>query len=280
MHEEFKELADTFGTYAPTAPDLTDAKWRSVLQKIQVVMPAGGESKRLRGVTKLGYNKISAPLPNGDTLIEHNIRMYRDAGLQEFILLVGHEAGSVEKLIGNGSKLGIQVRFSHDPEKPVGTGGAVRLALDSGLIDTTKYLITHNAGDIFFGYPGSLPRDFVSHHIHFEKQGSIATVLTAPMSLIQGSGLKINNGFVEKVIYEPYVPVPYHTAATVFSPASYAYFKQLFVPGEKIEFERSLFPALAAEHKLTAMKVDNQYSLQVKNEKQWEQLMNMFGKSS
>lgn len=278
MHEEFKELADTFGKYAPKAPDLTDAEWRSIVRNIQVVMPAGGESKRLRGVTQPGYNKISTPLPNGDTLIEHNIRMYRDVGLTEFILLVGHEAGSVEKLIGDGSKLGINVRFSHDPEKPVGTGGAVRLALDNGLLDRNKYLITHNAGDIFFGYPGNLPRDFVSHHIHFEGQGSIATVLTAPMSLIQGSGLKVSDGFVEKVIYEPYVPVPYHTAATMFSPAIYEYFERLFAPGEKMEFERTLFPALAAEHKLTAMKVDNQYSLQVKNEKQWEQLMNIFGK--
>ena len=151
MHEEFKELADTFGKYAPKAPDLTDAEWRSLLQNIQVVMPAGGESKRLRGVTQLGYNKISMPLPNGDTLLEHNIRMYRDAGLKEFILLVGHEAGSVERLIGDGSKLGITVRFSHDPDKPVGTGGAVRLALDNGLIRRDTYLITHNAGDIFFG---------------------------------------------------------------------------------------------------------------------------------
>ena len=276
MHEELQDLAKRFGHYGPAASDIGDALWDQLSKKIQVVIPAGGESKRLRGVTQSGFNKISTPLPNGDTLIEYNIRMYRDAGLTDFVLLVGHAAQSVEQIVGNGSKLGVKVRYSHDPEKPVGTGGAVRHALDKGLLDASKYMIVHNGGDIFVGYPGNLPREHVSHHISFEKQGSVATILSAPMSLVQGSVLKVMDGFVKNISYKAYVPMPYHTAATVFSPTIFEYFERIFKPGEKMEFERALFPVLAAEGKLTAMKVDNQYFLPVKNEKQWQQLLTIF----
>src|SRR3989344_5619494 len=101
MHKELKALADTFASYRPAVPDVSDDAWKVFAEKVQVVIPAGGESKRLRGVTREGYNKISMPLPNGDTLLEYNIRMYRDAGLRRFILLVGHASHTVEKLIGD-----------------------------------------------------------------------------------------------------------------------------------------------------------------------------------
>src|SRR3990167_9101300 len=112
MHEELQQLADRFARYAPHAQALSDAQWRDIALEIQVIIPAGGESKRLRGYAQQGHNKISTPLPNGDTLIEYNIRMYRDAGLTDFVLLVGHAAQSVEQIVGNGSKLGVKVRYS------------------------------------------------------------------------------------------------------------------------------------------------------------------------
>src|SRR6185503_6410743 len=118
MQDEFKQVAERFGKYAPPVAPLDDAAWQKLVSKIQVVIPAGGESKRLRGVTQSGYNKISSPLPNGDTLIEYNIRMYRDAGMTDFLLLIGHEAESVVKLLGKGEKLGVSIRYSRDPGKP------------------------------------------------------------------------------------------------------------------------------------------------------------------
>ena len=276
MHEELQQLADRFARYAPHAQALSDAQWRDVASAIQVIIPAGGESKRLRGYAQQGHNKISTPLPNGDTLIEYNIRMYRDAGLTDFVLLVGHAADSVISRVGDGTSAGVSVRYSHDDEKPLATGGAIRLAMERGLLDKSKYMIVHNGGDIFVGYPGSLPRDLATNHLQFEKQGSVATMLSAPMSLVQGSVLKVVNGFVEHVTYESYVPMPYHAAATMFSPAAYDIFMHLLPPKQKIEFERTLFPYLAERKMLTTMKVANQYFLPVKNEKQWEQLMALF----
>lgn len=276
MQDEFKALADSFARYAPSVPAMPDDAWAALVPQLQVVILAGGESKRLRGVMHTGYNKVSMPLPNGDTLLEYNIRMYRDAGIRTIVLLIAHASESVKNLIGDGSVLGVSVTYCEEPEKPLAKGGAIRNALEVGALDESKYMIVHNAGDIFFGYPGSLPREFVSQHVAFERAGSVATIVTAPMSLVQGSALKIQDGYVSSIAFEPYVPVPYHTAVTVCSPSIYSHVRRLFPLGEKLEFESVLFPDLASQHILTATKVDNQYSLQVKNEKQWEQLLKLF----
>ncbi len=99
------------------------------------------------------------------------------------------------------------------------------------------------------------------------------------MSLVQGSVLKIVDGYVKNVSYEAYVPLPYHSAATIFSPTAYELFEQLFPVGEKMEFERTLFPYLSERDLLTSMKVENQYFLPVKNEKQWQELLKMFSEA-
>lgn len=276
MHKDFKHVAKKFGHYAPRARVLSDLAWSKVAQSIQVVFPAGGESKRLRGVMKKGYNKVTMPLPNGDTMLEYNIRMYRDAGIRDIILLVANSSDSVRRIIGDGSTLNVRVTYSKEPEEGLAKGGAIRLALEEQAIDTSKYMIVHNAGDIFFGYPGNIPREIVSHHLAFEKMGSIATLVTAPMSLVQGSSLQIKKGYVTHINFEPYLPMPYHTNATIFSPSVYPYFLKLFPLGQKAEFETVLFPYLALRKKLTAMKIDNKYSLQVKTEKQWQQLLKLF----
>ena len=53
----------------------------------------------------------------------------------------------------------------------------------------------------------------------------------------------------------------------------------IFKLGEKVEFEAVLFPYLAKRKKLTAMKIENKYSLQVKTEKQWKLLTELFSKA-
>src|SRR5262245_30780803 len=53
-----------------------------------VALPVGGEGSRLRSVTEaLGVQKNALRLPNGETLIERTIRMYRDDGFRDFVAL-------------------------------------------------------------------------------------------------------------------------------------------------------------------------------------------------
>lgn len=51
----------------------------------------------------------------------------------------------------------------------------------------------------------------------------------------------------EEVAY-PFVPIPAHIGVTLFAPAVYPSFDELFSLTEKSDFEAILFPRLAAEH--------------------------------
>jgi NDP-sugar pyrophosphorylase family protein len=88
-----------------------------------VALMAGGESSRYAAVLNgKKIQKNAHELPNGDTMIEMAIRTYRDVGIKKFVALVFHNAHTVEDRLGDGSKLGVEITYSHDPVQPVGKG--------------------------------------------------------------------------------------------------------------------------------------------------------------
>ena len=145
-------------------PDVTDEQWQNFTENTVVALMCGGESSRYAAVLNgQKINKNAHELPNGDTMIEMAIRMYRDAGIKKFIALVYHHAHTIEDRLGDGSGMGVEIFYSHDPEKPVGKGGAVRNALDNGSIPENCNLIIANPDDVILNFPGSFPviRNFI-----------------------------------------------------------------------------------------------------------------------
>src|SRR5476651_253665 len=112
---------------------ITEQQWQEFANKAVVILMAGGDSSRYAAVLNgKKVNKNAHELPNGDTMIEMSIRMYREAGIKRFVASVFHNAHSIEDRLGDGSGLGVKISYTHDPEKPVGKGGAIRNALDNG----------------------------------------------------------------------------------------------------------------------------------------------------
>ena len=64
-----------------------------------------------------------------------------------------------------GASWGCTVRYSEDPGRPVGRGGAIRHALLNGSIPRDKNLIVHNPDDVIALYTGSFPADVVAAHL-------------------------------------------------------------------------------------------------------------------
>jgi NDP-sugar pyrophosphorylase family protein len=93
-----------------------------------VAILAGGLATRLRPISET----VPKSLLNvrGKPFIEHQLRMLHSRGITEVVLCVGHLGWQIEEAIGNGADLGLRVRYSHDGEYPLGTGGAVCRALD------------------------------------------------------------------------------------------------------------------------------------------------------
>ena len=52
-----------------------------------------------------------------------------NAGFKKFVFCVEHEAEQIEKQFGDGKQMGINITYSYDGDKLLGTGGAIRKAL-------------------------------------------------------------------------------------------------------------------------------------------------------
>ena len=102
---------------------------------------AAGEGRRLRPLTN---NTPKPMLPVGDKpLIEHIIRNLQRAGIDEFAINLYHMPQKVVDYFGDGSKLGVHIRYSVE-ETLVGSAGGVKRVSD--FFDDTFVLYY---GDVF-----------------------------------------------------------------------------------------------------------------------------------
>ena len=110
---------------------------------MQAVVLAGGRGARLSEAVP---DRPKSLAPIGDRpfllyLLEH-LKSY---GVDEAILAVGYRAEQIEEAFGDGSGLGISLRYARETS-PLGTGGALRNALP--LIRDDDLLVVN--GDTFF----------------------------------------------------------------------------------------------------------------------------------
>lgn len=250
LQTELDELGKRIASFKrPQGVD--DATWQAFAEKTVVVLMAGGESSRFSPVLDgAAAHKTAFALPNGDTMIEMTLRMYRDAGIKKFVASVSHHAHSIEDLLGDGSNLGVEVKYSHDPEHPVGKGGAIRHALENGSIPEDHNLIVVNPDDIVLNFPGSFPRYICEAHLEGATKGMIATAVLGVGQASPATGMMVKDNAVVDTQMYPFIPIPAHAGMTVFSPEVFPRFKELFSLEKKTDFEQVLFPLLAQENKL------------------------------
>ncbi|MFC1622042.1 NDP-sugar synthase [Patescibacteria group bacterium] len=272
MQSALEELGQKINVmHSPS--QISQEKLTEFAQNCVVALMAGGESSRFRSVPGSdSRNKNAYELPNGDTMIEMTLRHYIEAGFKDFVCLVYHKADTVEKVLGDGSKYDVNIKYCYDPEKPVGKGGAVRNALDKGFIDKDKYLIVHNPDDLIINFDGSFPRHIVSGHLEREEE-KLATVVVVKKVQHEYTGMEIVNNKVVEIENYPMLPIPTHVGVTIFSPSCYDFFRELFDLSERVDFEKMLFPVLSKEDKLWAVDIPNECWLPVNNFKAYKKLL-------
>ncbi|HJT58411.1 MAG TPA: sugar phosphate nucleotidyltransferase [Ktedonobacteraceae bacterium] len=255
--------------YSPCeAARISSAELRQFADNCVVALAVGGEGSRLKAITESQQvHKTALRLPDGETMAERTIRMYRDAGFRDFVALVFHHAQSVIDTLGDGGRLGVHITYSHDPERPVGRGGAIRNALDNGSIPRTKNLIVHNPDDQIIRYEGSFPHDIAAGHLAGVQRGMLATAVVVDGTPYTYTGMKIDQGVVEQIEMYPFIPIPTHVGVTVFSPGIYSYFTKLFDLTRKVDFESVLFPLLAEEKRLYSFMIPGRCWLSVNDPK-------------
>ncbi len=129
---------------------------------LPVAILAGGLATRLRPLT----DTIPKALVDidGEPFIAHQLRLLRNlGGIERVVICVGYKGEMIREFVGEGSRLGLEVLFSFDGDRLLGTGGAIRKALPL-------------LGDAFFVLYGDsyLPCDYRAAQTAFEASGKEA----------------------------------------------------------------------------------------------------------
>jgi len=92
-----------------------------------VVILAGGLATRLHPLTE----KIPKALVEvgGQPFIAHQLNLLKSHGIKFVVISVWYKGEMLREYVGDGKSFGIEVQFSFDGERPLGTGGAIRKAL-------------------------------------------------------------------------------------------------------------------------------------------------------
>lgn len=93
---------------------------------MKAMILAAGRGERMRPLT----DTVPKPLleAGGRPLISHLIERLARAGFTELVVNVSHLAGEIERALGNGSRYGVRIAYSHE-EQALETGGGIAYAL-------------------------------------------------------------------------------------------------------------------------------------------------------
>jgi UDP-N-acetylglucosamine diphosphorylase/glucosamine-1-phosphate N-acetyltransferase len=110
----------------------------------KAVILAAGEGSRMRPLT---YTRPKVMLPlAGKPILEHLILEMRQAGIKEFVIVVGYHDEQIRNYFGDGSKWNVDIQYSSQ-QKQLGTGDALRMV--GNLIDG-NFLVAN--GDIVINH--------------------------------------------------------------------------------------------------------------------------------
>jgi len=95
---------------------------------VRAFVLAGGKGTRLESLSSQfgGLPKPLVPV-GGRPLLERQLEWLASHGVRDAVLCTGHGADQVRKTLGDGTRLGVRLRYSAE-DQPLGTAGALRLA--------------------------------------------------------------------------------------------------------------------------------------------------------
>lgn len=131
---------------------------------MQIVIMSGGLSTRLGPLT----SRIPKAMVDvrGRPFLEHQLELLKRHGVDDVVLCVGHLSETIESHFGDGKRLGLRIRYSHDGPQLLGTAGALKRA--SRLLDQAFLMLD---GDTY------LPVDYRDVWAHFEYRRKAALMV-------------------------------------------------------------------------------------------------------
>lgn len=159
---------------------------------MKVVIIAGGKGTRIASVAG-DIPKALIPV-GGRPVVEWQIELARRYGFTDFLLILGHLGEQIEQRLGDGSRLGVDIEYFHEPEA-LGTAGAFPLVRE-GLKEDFWVFYGDTVMDI------DMPRMLEYHR----SRGAAATLLLHPNDHPEDSDLVSvdENGMVDDFFPKPH----------------------------------------------------------------------------
>jgi len=97
------------------------------IAEVPVALLAGGLATRLHPITTTIPKALVEVA--GRPFIEHQLGLLQRHGVRRLVFCLGYLGEQVEAHLGDGSAFGVEVRYSFDGSRLLGTGGALRRAM-------------------------------------------------------------------------------------------------------------------------------------------------------
>lgn len=103
------------------------------------VILAGGLGTRMRPHTEK-IPKALIPVA-GQPFVHHQLSLLAAKGVTRIVFCLGYRGEMIEGYVGDGSAWGLEVDYAHEGDELKGTAGALRVALDNGLLPDVFLLL-------------------------------------------------------------------------------------------------------------------------------------------
>jgi mannose-1-phosphate guanylyltransferase len=202
---------------------------------VQAVILVGGEGTRLRPLTAT-VPKPVVPLVDRPFIV-YMLEWLRRHGVDDVIMSCGFLATSVRNVLGDGSQLGLRLRFVEEPE-PRGTAGALKYAED---LLADRFLMLN--GDVLTDI------DLTAQIAQHEAKGAVATLALVPVDDPTAYGLVPLNddGSVREFVEKPSAD---QIDTNLINAGAYVMERSvldLIPPDRNVSIEREVWPRLVGE---------------------------------
>jgi mannose-1-phosphate guanylyltransferase len=202
---------------------------------VQAVILVGGEGTRLRPLTST-VPKPVVPLVDRPFIV-YMLEWLRRHGVDDVIMSCGFLATAVRNVLGDGSQLGLRLRFVEEPE-PRGTAGALKYAEE--LLDE-RFLMLN--GDVLTDL--DLSAQIALH----DSSGARATLALVPVADPTAYGLvRLNDDHAVREFVEK--PSADQIDTNLISAGAYVLERtvvDLIPAGRKVSIEREIWPQLVGD---------------------------------
>ncbi|MGO9488089.1 MAG: sugar phosphate nucleotidyltransferase [Solirubrobacteraceae bacterium] len=202
---------------------------------MQAVILVGGQGTRLRPLTSTVPKPVVQLVDR--PFISYMLEWLRGHGIEDVIMSCGFLADSVRAVLGDGSSMGLRLRFVEEPE-PRGTAGALKLAeplLDERFLALNGDVLT----DIDLGAQ-------IAQHLQTGARATLALV-RVPDPTGYGMVLLHEDGSVAEFVEKPSAE---HRSASLISAGAYVLEREileLVPPDRNVSIEREVWPRLVGD---------------------------------